>query len=170
MGARAKSPEDVREIPTTGTLYFLRVDGGSRDIATYERMKKSKLQRKFVSQMRAMSDVPWPARRFRYPPMSGLLASRHVELAVPCNRKVGEAKAKTSRFKRKQTVDVPCGGRLIAKLGRTGKRRVYCESCRARTRQRRLERRIELQLQNRFGIGREEERRLSRFSKFRGSR
>jgi len=132
-------------------------------------MKKSKLQRKYLNQMRGMADIPWPARRFKYPAMSGLLSSRHVELAVPCDRKVGEAKAKTSRFRRKQTVDVPCGGKLVAKLGRSGGRRIYCVDCRERKRQRRANRRIELQLQNRFGIRPQREVPRRRF-RFLGSR
>lgn len=34
-------------------------------------VKKSKLQRKYVNEMRRWSDVPWPARRFKYPPTLG---------------------------------------------------------------------------------------------------
>lgn len=137
-------------------------------------MKRSKLQRKYVNQMRAMSEVPWPARKFTYPPTFGRGSSRHLTLPVRCERKVGETKVKTSRLKRKQTVDVPCGGKLIAKLGRTGGRRVYCESCRARNKQQRLERRLELQLKSRFGIeprvaAREERRTTRMLAKFRRS-
>lgn len=137
-------------------------------------MKHSKLQRKFVNQMRSMGDVPWPERRFKYPPTFGRLSSRHLTLAIKCERKVGETKVKTGRLKRKQTVDVPCGGTLVAKLGRVGGRRVYCESCRARTKQRRLERRLELQLKSRFGIeprvAAQEQRRTTRMlAKFRRS-
>lgn len=114
-------------------------------------MKKSKLQRKFVNQMRQMGDVPWPARRFKYPQTSAHLATRLVAVGT-CDRKVGETKVKTRRLKRAQTVDVPCGGRLLAKLGSLGKRRVYCESCRARERQRKFELRLKRRLEQRFGI------------------
>jgi hypothetical protein len=34
-------------------------------------VKRSKLQRKYVNAMRSMSEVPWPARRFKYPPTFG---------------------------------------------------------------------------------------------------
>lgn len=137
-------------------------------------MKKSKLQRKFLNQMRSMGDVPWPERKFKYPPTFGRLSSRHLTLAAKCERKVGETKVKTGRLKRKQKVDVPCGGKLIAKLGRTGGRRIYCESCRERNRQRKLERRLELQLKSRFGIeprvaAREERRTTRMLAKFRRS-
>jgi hypothetical protein len=137
-------------------------------------VKHSKLQRKFVNQLRSMADVPWPERRFKYPPTFGRVSGRHLTLAQRCERKVGEEKVKTSRFKRKQVVAVPCGGKLIAKLGRTGGRRVYCESCRARAKHKRLERRMELQLKSRFGIeprvAAQEERRTSRMlAKFRRS-
>jgi hypothetical protein len=137
-------------------------------------VKKSKIQRKFVNQMRAMGDIPWPARRFKTTPTSGRLASRHLTLAARCERKVGEAKVKPGRFKRKQTVDVPCGGKQIAKLGRTGGRRVYCEDCRARKAQAKLNRRLELQLKSRFGIeprvaAREERRSMRMLAKFKRS-
>jgi ribosomal protein L36 len=127
-------------------------------------MKKSKLQRKYINSMRSMADVPWPARRFKYPPMARR-ATRLVEVGT-CERKVDEAKVKTSRFKRAKTEDVLCGGRLLAKLAkRSGKRRVYCENCRARARQRKFELRIRMQIQNRLGIVQHapsEERRSSR--------
>jgi hypothetical protein len=34
-------------------------------------VKTSKRQRKYVNAMRAMSEVPWPARRFKYPATLG---------------------------------------------------------------------------------------------------
>lgn len=127
-------------------------------------MKKSKRQRKFVNQMRQMGDVPWPARRFKYPPTSARLSTRLVAVGT-CDRKVGETKVKTRRLRRAQSVDVPCGGRLLAKLGSLGKRRVYCESCRARERQRKFELRLKRRLEQRFGItiqSPQEERRSTR--------
>jgi hypothetical protein len=113
-------------------------------------VKKSKLQRKYINSMRSMADVPWPARRYKYPPTAAR-ASRAVVVGV-CERKVDETKTR-GRFKlRTKTQDVLCGGRLIAKLAkRSGKRRVACESCRARSRQRGLEHRFALRMQ-RFGI------------------
>lgn len=135
-------------------------------------MKNSKLQRKYLNAMRGMADVPWPQRKYKYPPTFSRLASRQIVVGT-CDRKVDEAKIKRGRFKRAQAVDIPCGGRLIAKLGSLGKRRVYCESCRARAKQRKFEHRIKLQLQTRFGIverEQSEQRRSARMlSKFRRS-
>jgi hypothetical protein len=45
-------------------------------------VKLSKRRRKFVNSMRSMSDVPWPARRFRYPPTSGPLLTNQRCLNV----------------------------------------------------------------------------------------
>ena len=104
-------------------------------------MKKSKLQRKFVNQMRSMGDIPWPARRFKYPTTSAEAVSRVVHVGQ-CSRKVGETKTKRRRLSRARTVDVACGGRLIAKLGRN-RRRVYCEDCRERKAQRKQALRLE---------------------------
>ena len=133
-------------------------------------MKHSKLQRKYLNSMRGLADVPWPARRYKYPPTAARLATRQVEVGT-CDRPVDEVKTRVKRFRRKQTVAVPCGGRLIAKLGKLGTRRVYCENCRARKRQRRLEQRIRLQTQSRFGHverNQREERRSTRLlAKFR---
>jgi hypothetical protein len=115
-------------------------------------MKKSKVYRKAVNQMRALGDVPWPARRFKYPPTFARLSTQHqLVLQERCTRPVGETKVRQGRLKRKRSVPVLCGGKQIVKLG-NGKRRVYCESCRARKKQQRLERRIELQLSSRCGI------------------
>jgi hypothetical protein len=135
-------------------------------------MKKSKLQRKYLNSMRGMGDIPWPARRFKYPPTSARLASRQIPVGT-CERKIGETKVKQGRLKRAQSVDVPCGGRLIAKLGKLGKRRVYCEACRDRDRRRKFMLRLEQQAR-RFGIAPEvavrEERRSTRMlNKFRRS-
>lgn len=135
-------------------------------------MKKSKLQRKFVNQMRGMGDVPWPERKHKYPATSARLSKRLVPVGT-CDRKVGETKVKTRRLKRAQSVDVPCGGRLLAKLGKLGKRRVYCENCRERERQRKFELRLKRRLEQRFGISLQEAREQTRttrmLNKFRRS-
>ena len=138
-------------------------------------MKKSKLQRKFLNQMRQMGDVPWPARRFKYPPMfSNQIGTSRDTHVGHCKRKVGETKISRGRLRRKQTVDVRCGGKVYIRRGSLGKRRVYCEDCRARKRQRQQLLRIERQLQSRFGITpraqAREEKRSSRLTlKFRRS-
>jgi hypothetical protein len=137
-------------------------------------MKKSKVYRKAVNQMRALSDVPWPARRFKYPPTFARLSTQHqLVLQERCTRPVGETKVRSGRLKRKRSVPVLCGGKRIVKLGNS-KRRVYCEDCRARKRQQRLERRLELHLKSRFGIeprvaAREERRTTRMLAKFRRS-
>lgn len=141
-------------------------------------MKKSKLERKFINQMRGMGDIPWPARRFKYPPTFanevGVAKETHIG---HCKRPVGEVKVRRGRLRRKQTEAVMCGGRVFLKRGSLGKRRVYCEDCRARKRQRRFELRIAQQLQSRFGMTlqqqtREERRSTRMLAKFRraGSR
>jgi hypothetical protein len=48
-------------------------------------LKHSKRQRKFLNEMRGMADVPWPARRHKYPgtyqpQMTGQRCSRLVEV------------------------------------------------------------------------------------------
>lgn len=50
--------------------------------------KKSKRWRKELNQLRGMADVPWPARRFKYPPTTGkpLLTDRR------CMNPLGEAR------------------------------------------------------------------------------
>jgi hypothetical protein len=51
-------------------------------------VKKSKLERKFLNQMRGMSDIPWPARRFRYPPTSGpMLTNKRCERVLQRQRR-----------------------------------------------------------------------------------
>lgn len=137
-------------------------------------MKKSKLQRKYVNQMRAMGDVPWPARRFKYPAtLSGEVGSMKETHIGSCKRPVGETKVSHGRLRRKKSAQVLCGGRVFLKRGSLGKRRVYCESCRARKRQRRFELRIQQQIQSRFGHALRpalEERRSTRMlAKFRRS-
>jgi len=92
--------------------------------------------------MRQMGDVPWPPRKYKIAPIFGDAVSKRVHVG-DCQRKVAEQTVKSGRLKRKQQVDVICGGRLIAKLGSLGKRRVFCEDCRARKAQAKLVRRIE---------------------------
>jgi hypothetical protein len=137
-------------------------------------MKKSKLQRKFVNQMRDMGDVPWPARRFKYPATHSVVGAAKETHLGSCKRPVGETKVRVKRLRRRQTAEILCGGRVFLKRGSLGKRRVYCESCRARKRQRRLELRIAQRLQSRFGISpreqaREERRSTRMLSRFRRS-
>ena len=104
-------------------------------------VKRSKLQRKYLNSMRQMGDVPWPPRKYKIAPIFGDAVSKRVHVG-DCQRKVAEQTVKSGRLKRKQQVDVICGGRLIAKLGSLGKRRVYCEDCRARAKQQRLVNRL----------------------------
>jgi hypothetical protein len=40
-------------------------------------VKRSKLQRKYVNAMRGMAEVPWPARRFKYPPTLAAVPTGH---------------------------------------------------------------------------------------------
>jgi len=133
--------------------------------------KTSRLQRKYLNSMRSMADVPWPARRYKYPPTAARLASRLVPVGT-CERTVGETQVKLGRLRRKHLAAVPCGGRLIAKLGSLGRRRVYCESCRAREKQRKYEFRMRRRLE-RFGFSlqapRDERRSTRLLNKFRRS-
>jgi hypothetical protein len=100
-------------------------------------MKTSKLKRKQLnSQLNELSRlgaVARPPRQYRVPPTFGRADTKTFHVGS-CERIVGEQTVKT-RFRRKQTMTVECGGRLIAKLGSLGKRRVYCETCRARRRE-----------------------------------
>lgn len=95
-------------------------------------MKKSKLQRKFVNQMRGMGDIPWPARRFRYAPTFG---SRMV--VGRCPRVVGEVPIRKpgmrNRMRKPVQTAVVCGGELVL----VPLKGVHCSSCRDRGRQRR---------------------------------
>ena len=95
-------------------------------------MKKSKRQRKFLNQMRGMGDVPWPARRFKYPPTLSVVGAAQHEQIGTCNRAVGETKVRRGKLRRKQTVEIRCGGKVFLKRGTLGKRRVYCADCRDR--------------------------------------
>jgi hypothetical protein len=141
-------------------------------------LKRSKLQRKFLNQMRSMADVPWPARKYKYPPTFanaiGAAPSTHIGT---CKRPVGSIKMRRGRFGKlrpKQDVEVRCGGRVYLRRGSLGKRRVVCVDCLERKRAKARQLRVERQLQSRFGIGREHaaEERTSRIRRFmrKGSR
>lgn len=97
-------------------------------------MKASKIRRKQLNSLRGMGDVPWPARAYRVTPTFAQGAKKVFHVGT-CERQVGETQVKRGRLRRKTTEAIPCGGRLIARLGRGSRRRVYCESCRARKRQ-----------------------------------
>lgn len=132
-------------------------------------MKKSKLQRKFLNQMRSMGDVPWPARAYKYPPTfaNAVGASRHQHIGS-CKRPVGEVKVRRGRLRRKQTVEVRCGGKVFLKTGTLGQRRAYCEDCRARRRMRKQAARKQDRI-NRLSPReqlREERRQVSTFRRF----
>jgi hypothetical protein len=124
--------------------------------------------------MRAFADVPWPARRFKYPPTHSVVGAAKETRIGSCKRPVAEVQVRRGKLRRRSTEQVPCGGRVFLKRGSLGKRRVYCENCRARKRQRQLELRIAQRLQSRFGISlrqqaREESRSTRLLSKFRRS-
>lgn len=109
-------------------------------------MKKSKLQRKFVNAMRGMADVPWPARRFKYPPTSGpLLLDRR------CMNIVGVSRRRRSgwrglvdlvRLRRPVHVPVACGAPLML-VPFNGRRRGHldCVRCGPLTKRIRRQRR-----------------------------
>ena len=107
-------------------------------------VKASKTRRKQLNALRAEGDVPWPARRYKIPPTFAQGAKKSFHVGT-CEEPVGETQVKKGRLRRTQTETIPCNGRLIARLGKGARRRVYCESCRERNRQvektRRLERR-----------------------------
>lgn len=140
-------------------------------------MKKSKVFRKAVNQMRALAEVPTPARRFKYPPTfaNAVGATARTEIGT-CKRPVGSVQVRRGRFiKRRQDVEVRCGGKVYLRRGSLGKRKVVCEDCKARKRARLKQLRIERQMQSRFGIApsaRVEETKASRFKRFarKGSR
>lgn len=136
-------------------------------------MKKSKQQRKFINQMRGMGDIPWPARKFKYPPTLTVVGAAKETHIGSCKRVMGETKISRGKFRRKQAAEVLCGGRVFLKRGSLGKRRVYCETCRARKRQRKLELRMQQRIQSRFGHmlrpAREERRSTRMLAKFRRS-
>jgi hypothetical protein len=106
-------------------------------------VKVSKIRRKQLNGMRALSDIPWPARKYTIAPTLGDTAQKQV-LIGHCSRKVAEGEITEGKFfKRKKTVDVPCGGNVYVKRGAHGKRRVFCEACRDRRAQRKLAARMQ---------------------------
>ena len=138
-------------------------------------MKKSKVYRKAVNQMRAMGDVPWPARRFTYPPtFSNVIGATPTTHIGHCKRVLGQTKISRGRLRRKKTVDVRCGGKVFVRRGSLGKRRVFCEDCRARKNQRLQQLRLERRLQQRFGVATPSaaavQERSSRLARFRRGR
>jgi hypothetical protein len=107
-------------------------------------VKVSKIRRKQLNGMRALSDIPWPARKYRITPtLSDPNIAKQI-LVGQCSRKVAEGEITEGKFfKRKKTVDVPCGGNVYVKRGAHGKRRVFCEACRDRRAQRKLAARMQ---------------------------
>ena len=97
-------------------------------------LKQSKIRRKQLNSLRAQADVAWPARRYRITPTFAQGAKKVFHVGT-CDRPVGETQVKRGKLRRKTTEAVPCGGRMVARLGRGSRRRVYCESCRERKRQ-----------------------------------
>jgi hypothetical protein len=97
-------------------------------------LKQSKIRRKQINALRAQGDTPWPARSYRITPTFAQ-GTKKVFHVGTCERPIGETQVKRGRLRRKATETVPCGGRMVARLGRGSRRRVYCESCRARKRQ-----------------------------------
>jgi hypothetical protein len=103
-------------------------------------MKASKLRRKRINRT-AVSQRP--PRRHKIAPTYGDAIAKQI-LVGQCSRKVAEGEITEGKlFKRKKTVDVPCGGNVYVKRGAQGKRRVFCEACRARTAQRKLAARMQ---------------------------
>lgn len=128
-------------------------------------MKASKIRRKQLNALRAQSDVPWPARKYRVTPIFSRGATKAFHIGT-CERPIGEAQVKRGRLRRKQTVTVPCGGRLVARLGRSRGRRVYCESCRERKKQAGNARRLEQRMTKIGILTPREEARQSRRARF----
>jgi hypothetical protein len=135
-------------------------------------VKKSKVFRKAVNQMRALAEVPTPARRFKYPPTFAAVGATPSTQIGTCKRPVGSVKVrrgKLGRLRRKQDVEVRCGGRVYLRRGSLGKRRVVCVDCQARKRARLKQLRLERQIHSRFGIdvrAAAEQRKASRFKRF----
>jgi len=101
-------------------------------------VKASKFRRKQLNALRALADVPWPARKYTLAPTFGEATATKI-LVGTCSRKVAESEVTEGRFiKKKKTVDIPCQGSVYVKRGSLGKRRAYCEDCRARSAQRKL--------------------------------
>lgn len=70
----------------------------------------------------------------RVPPTFARNAQKAFHVGT-CDKQVGETQVNRGKLRRKTTEAIPCGGRLIARLGSGSRRRVYCESCRERKRQ-----------------------------------
>ena len=101
-------------------------------------MRTSRLRRKELNRLRNQSDVPWPARKYVVTPTFGDTITKNI-LVGQCSRKVAEGEVTEGKFlKKTKTVDIPCQGNVYVKRGSLGKRRVYCEDCRARAAQRKL--------------------------------
>lgn len=108
-------------------------------------MKASKLRRKQLNALRQQSDVPWPARKYTVAPTFSDSVAKEI-LVGQCSRKVAEQQIESkTRLKRKktETVDIACGGNVYVKRGSLGKRRVFCEACRARKQQSALAHRLQ---------------------------
>lgn len=104
--------------------------------------KKSRLQRKYVNSMRNMGDIPWPPRQFKYPATRGAAGTGAMVIGH-CKRPIGETAVRRGKLRRKTAEPIKCGGNVYLRRGSLGKRRVYCEACRARKMQRQLNRRLE---------------------------
>ena len=137
-------------------------------------MKKSKLQRKYINQMRGMGDVPWPERRFKYPATFSVVGSAQRTHIGSCKRVVVEMHERKGVLRRKKTTQVQCGGRVFLLRGSLGRRRVYCSDCRARKEQRKLAQRLEQRIRRYGSVAprermREERRTVKMLAKFRRS-
>jgi len=93
-------------------------------------LKQSQARRKALTR----ADGPRPARSYKIAPTFSRGAQKAFHVGT-CDKSVGETQVKRGKLRRKQTEVIPCGGRLIARLGKGSRRRVYCESCRERKRQ-----------------------------------
>lgn len=132
-------------------------------------MKTSKLRRKKLNALRQQADLPWPARKYTVSPTFSENAASKI-LVGQCSRKIakGEVEEKGKFRTTLKTVDIPCGGKVFVKRGSLGKRRAYCESCRARAEQRRLALRMQKRVsrvspQEQVAEQRKEVSRLRRF-------
>lgn len=128
-------------------------------------MKQSKIRRKALNKLRAKQEVAWPPRRYRIPPAFAQNAKKVFHVGT-CERPIGEAQVKQGRLRRKQSVSVPCGGRLVARLGKGARRRVYCESCRERRAQERRTQRLYRRASRLGFLTPREEARQSRRARF----
>lgn len=101
--------------------------------------KHSRRQRKYVNAMRQMGDVPWPPRRFKYPPT---LAA--VPTGGRCQKLVAVEWKRRGRLlgyvRAPQPDPKPCGAPLV--LIPYG-RRLECPACKFRAKRGRMLDRIE---------------------------